>query len=154
MKILSLVGPCGDYCGGCGLYNELIRQTVEQMREFAELYAFELRSEGAFDFKEFLKGLEWFIDEAECPGCRKGGGPPGCEVRRCCFEKGLRICFECEEFLCSKLKVYADPDTTNRHERFKEIGFERWVEEQAQKANEGYEIHLQRVVSFRPYKPK
>jgi hypothetical protein len=120
------------------------------MREFADLYGFEFRAEDAFDFKQFVKGLERFIENAKCPGCQQGGGPPGCEVRRCCFGKGLRICFECEEFPCSKFEEYADPDTMDRYKRFKEIGFEKWVEEQAQKAREGYEIHLQKVAALKP----
>ena len=51
-------GVCGDYCGGCGQYNGRIVEIARQMREFADLYGFEFRSEGAFDFKEFVRGLE------------------------------------------------------------------------------------------------
>jgi len=145
----DLVAPCSDYCGGCGQYNGLVIETAKQMREFADLYGFELRSEGAFNFKQFMKGLEWFIDNAKCPGCHRGGGPPWCEVRKCCSEKGLRICFECEEFPCLKIKEYGDPDTMDRFRRFKEIGFGRWVEELIQKVNGGYEIHLRKVVSLK-----
>ena len=105
---------------------------------------------GALNFKQLVKGLEWFIENAKCPGCRQGGGPAWCEVKKCCFEKELRICFECEEFPCSKIRDVADPDTMDRYERFKEIGFEKWVGEQAQKARESYEIHLQKVASLRP----
>jgi len=38
----------------------------------------------------------------------------------------------------------------DRYKRFKEVGFEKWVEEQTQKAREGYEIHLQRVAALKP----
>ncbi len=96
-----------------------------------------------------VKGLDWFIENAKCPSCKQDGGPPGCEVRKCCSEKGLHICFECEEFPCPKFKEYADPDTMDRYNRFKEIGFEKWVEEQMQKAKKGYEIHLQKVASLK-----
>jgi len=145
MEKYDLVAPCGDYCGGCGQYNGLIVETAMQMREFAELYGFEFRSKGAFDFKQFGKGLDWFIENAKCPSCQQDGGPHGCEVRKCCSEKGLHICFEYEEFPCPKFKEYADPDTMDRYNRFKEIGFEKWVEEQMQKAKKGYEIHLQKA---------
>jgi len=148
----DLVAPCSDYCGGCGQYNGIICQTAKQMREFADLYGFEFRSEGVFDFKQFVKALEWFIENAECPRCKQGGGFPSCAVRKCCFEKGLRICFQCEEFPCSKTNDVADTDTTDRYRRFKEVGFERWVADQTQKAKEGYEIHLQKLVSLRPTK--
>ena len=148
----DLVAPCGDYCAGCGQYNGLIIETARQMREFADLYGFEFRSKGTFDFKQFMEGLDWFVKSAKCPGCQQGGGPPWCEVRKCCVEKGLRICFECEEFPCSKFKDYGDPDTMDRYKRFKEIGFENWIKEQDEKAKEGYEIHLQKVVQLRPKK--
>ena len=146
----DLVAPCSDYCGGCGQYNGLIVETAKQMREFANLYGFEFRSKGTFDFKQFMKGLKWFIENAKCPGCQQGGGPAWCEVKKCCFEKGLRICFECEEFPCSKFKEYEDPDTMDRYKRFKEIGFKRWVMEQVEKVRGGYEIHLQKVASLKP----
>jgi len=150
MEQYELVAPCGDYCGGCGQHNVLIRETAKQMREFADLYGFEFRSEGAFDFEQFVKGLEWFIDNAKCSMCRQGGGIPWCEVKKCCFEKQLRICFECEEFPCAKFKEYEDPDTMDRYKRFKQIGFERWANEQRQKADEGYEIHLQKIATLKP----
>jgi len=150
MEKYDLVGPCGDYCGGCGQYNGLIVSTAKQMREFADLYGFEFRSKGVFDFKQFVKGLEWFTNIGKCPGCQQGGGMPGCEVKKCCFGKGLRICFECEEFPCSKSKDTAHSDTMDKYERFKDIGFEKWVEEQEQKTREGYEIHLQKVVTLKP----
>lgn len=146
----NLVAPCGDYCGGCGQYNGLISETAKQMKEFADLYGFAFRSRGKFDFEQFLKGLGWFIENARCPVCLQGGGPPWCEVKKCSSEKELRICFECEEFPCSEFKEYADSDTMNRYKRFEEVGFDEWVQEQIQKANEGYEIHLQKVASLRP----
>ena len=76
MANYNLVAPCGGYCGGCGQYNGLIIETARQMSEFADLYGFEFRAGGAFDFKQFVRGLEWFIENAKCPGCREGGGPP------------------------------------------------------------------------------
>jgi hypothetical protein len=121
------------------------------MREFADLYGFEFRPSGSFDFTQFLTGLDWFIQHASCPGCRHGGGPAWCEVKQCCAAKGWRICFECEEFPCNRTKDVSDPDTMDRYERFKKIGFEKWVEEQTQKVREGYEIHLQKVPSLRPH---
>jgi len=63
----DLVAPCSDYCGGCGQYNGLIVETAKQMKEFTLLYGFEFRSAKVFDFKGFLKGLEWFIENAKCP---------------------------------------------------------------------------------------
>ena len=57
MRKYDLVAPCGDYCGGCGQYNGLIVETSRQMKDFAALYGFEFRSEGAFDFKQFVNEI-------------------------------------------------------------------------------------------------
>lgn len=51
MANYDLVAPCGDYCGGCGQYNGLIVETARQMKEFADLFGFEFRAEGTFEFK-------------------------------------------------------------------------------------------------------
>ena len=37
-----------------------------------------------------------------CPGCREGGGDAACVQRRCCRERGLEGCWECERFPCDK----------------------------------------------------
>jgi hypothetical protein len=57
MEKYDLVAPCGDYCGGCGQYHGLIVETARQMSDFAALYGFEYRSEGAFDFKQFVNEI-------------------------------------------------------------------------------------------------
>ncbi|UCC73972.1 MAG: DUF3795 domain-containing protein [Gemmatimonadota bacterium] len=143
-----LVAPCGDYCGGCAQYNGLAVALAEHLRELADLYGFEFRSQGAFDFGEFLKGLEWFAANATCPGCREGGGPSWCRVKECCLEKGLEVCFHCDDFPCSKIDEVADPDTMDRYRRFQELGSEAWTDEQRSRAEQGYEIHLRKIVSL------
>jgi len=150
MERYELVAPCGDHCGGCGQFNGLISRTAKQMKEFADLYGFEFRSKEQFDFRQFVSGLDWFIQNAKCPGCRAGGGPAWCEVKKCCAGRELCICFECEDFPCAKMEEVADPDTMDRYKRFREVGFEEWVKEQTQKIKEGYEIHLQKEASLRP----
>ena len=149
----DLLAPCGDYCGGCAQYNGLAVATAKLLRELADLYGFEFRSQGAFEFGEFLKGLEWFIANATCPGCREGGGPPWCQVRPCCLEKELQVCFECDEFPCSKMEEVADPDTMDRYRRFQELGFEAWADEERRRAEQGYEIHLQKIVPLKADRP-
>jgi hypothetical protein len=57
MQKYDLVAPCGDYYGGCGQYNGLIVETARQMREFADLYGFEFRAGGGFDFKQFVNEI-------------------------------------------------------------------------------------------------
>ena len=149
MNEQDLVAPCGDYCGGCAQYNGLAVALAEHLRALADLYGFEFRARGSFDFGEFLKGLDWFITHATCPGCRDGGGPAWCQVKGCSAEKGLLLCFDCDEFPCSKLDEVADPDTMERYHRFRELGSPAWIDEQAHRAEQGYEIHLRKVIPLR-----
>jgi hypothetical protein len=118
MKDHNLVAPCGDYCGGCAQYNGSAVTMAKHMRELADLYGFDVRSQGAFDFKEFLKGLEWFIAQGH-------------------------------DFPCSRIEEVADSDTMDRCQRFRNLGLDAWVAEQAQRAEQGYEIHLRKVVSLK-----
>ncbi len=97
----DLVAPCGDYCGGCGQYNGLICETAKQIGEFVDLYGFEFWFKERFDFKQFVKDPERFIENAKCPGCQQAGGPIWYEIKKCCLEKELPICFEfpvCADF--------------------------------------------------------
>ena len=153
MRKHGLVAPCGDYCGGCAQYNGLAVALAKHLRQLADLYGFQFRSHGSFDFTEFLKGLEWFVSNATCPGCEEGGGPQWCQAKVCCVERGLLVCFECDEFPCSKIEEVADQDTMDRYRRFQELGLKAWADEQRQRAAQGYEIHLQKVVPLKPERP-
>jgi len=37
-----------------------------------------------------------------CVGCRAGGGPDSCDLRRCCEERGIEGCWQCISFPCAK----------------------------------------------------
>lgn len=39
---------------------------------------------------------------SDCPGCAAGGGDPDCEQRRCCAEKGIAGCWQCDRFPCAR----------------------------------------------------
>lgn len=145
----ALLGPCGDYCGACAGYTGLVADTAKQLREFLNTYAYKFRSKGAFDFLELTKALQWLTENAGCPGCRQGGGPPFCQVKTCCPEKGLSVCF-----MCSKLEEVADSDTGERYARFRELGLQGWLREQASNAHKGYEIHLRRTPTLTRQAPE
>jgi len=50
-------------------------------------------------------------------GCRNGGGPPFCEIRKCCEEKKISGCWECNEpEICKKL-TFLVPVHGNAHLR-------------------------------------
>lgn len=75
----------------------------------------------------------------ECEGCR--GNPdkhwsPQCEFRPCAEAKGLRYCFQCDEFPCKKIQAFAE-DGYDHHriavenmKEMKKIGLQKWIEKQ------------------------
>jgi hypothetical protein len=40
-------------------------------------------------------------DREGCAGCHQGGGAKDCHQRKCCQERSLEGCWQCEEFPCS-----------------------------------------------------
>jgi hypothetical protein len=50
-------------------------------------------------------------------GCRNGGGPPFCEIRKCCEEKKISGCWECNEPETCKKLTFLVPVHGNAHLR-------------------------------------
>lgn len=78
------------------LKNKNFKQNADH---FAEMPFFKV-FKNYDSFVEVLKTLEGLT----CEGCRGRGGPQFCEIRKCCNEKEIRGCWECNEFeKCEKL---------------------------------------------------
>ena len=88
-------------------------------------------------------GLACFLcslyKDKECKGCMAQKGKCGevetCATYQCTIEKGLRFCFECAEFPCSKLQPAANGPGNYPHIvkvynlcRMKLIGVSAWAE--------------------------
>jgi hypothetical protein len=109
----ELVTYCGLYCGDCFGYQGKIASLAGELNEELENVNFKRNADNfatmpffkAFknydSFVELLKTLE----NLKCENaCRGGGGPPFCEIRKCCQEKDFTGCWECSEFeTCEKL---------------------------------------------------
>jgi len=145
------VGYCGVYCGGCGmLRGRTIARVAESLRELIEVYKFvhwvPEHEPIDFNFKDFKAGIDYFSDSAKGPycqvPCKEGGGNPFCEVRKCAENRGIEFCFQCTEFPCDKLSLILKehPDLV----KIKEIGIEKWVEEEEKKAQIGYDCHTRK----------
>ena len=147
----KLIGYCGIYCGSCGMYRGRIYAKIAQ--EFLEVikaagYPEELtiNTKGIkpdFDFNEFLKGVKYFCKEdsgAYCQEtCKQGGGVP-CKHRLCVKERGLEICYECNDFPCDHFSwtLKESPEKRKDFERFKKLGFEGWIRFHAERADRRY----------------
>lgn len=147
MKPEDLITYCGLYGGCCsGWYENTI--CVNLAKALAEL----VDASGCqywmptqikdFSYTEFRKGLDFFQKDSRviCRRCCKGGdGYPECEIRKCCEERGVDLCFECSEFPCSKIE--GNTKMIERAKEYKELGREKWLHRQIEKAKKGYEHH-------------
>jgi hypothetical protein len=109
----ELIAYCGLYCGDCFGYQGKIADLARDLRK-------ELRQSKFDKTAETLSGLsffEIFKDYKQCyevlgamvklrckKGCKNGGGPPFCKIRKCCQKKDIEGCWLCDEFeTCKKL---------------------------------------------------
>jgi hypothetical protein len=109
MPNLSQVAYCGLFCGGCIIRREKIAARSHDL----------LRVIGAVEFQKVCAGLPAIapdpfkalskiddcrevldaMSQLDCKrACRQGGGSARCEIRKCCKQKKLRGCWECEAF--------------------------------------------------------
>lgn len=94
------ISPCGLVCSRCDAY----RATQENSPEKLELVAADWRKRyHCDDIKAEL---------IPCDGCMTEGGRKcyhcdhSCAIRPCAVEKGVKICSECPDYPCGKLKEF------------------------------------------------
>jgi len=110
----GLLTYCGLYCGDCHGYTGRVADLARDLRK-------ELRRSGYERFADSMSAYPFgsvFKDYRQCydvlgqmvkfrcrTGCRAGGGPPLCEIRKCVQENGFDGCWQCEIFeTCEKLE--------------------------------------------------
>ena len=109
----DLVAYCGLYCGDChgytGTVADLARDLRKELRQtrydlFAKEMAISPYGKGYEHYDECYAVLGEMVKFRCRSGCRKGGGNPGCKIRKCVQKKELDGCWECTEFeTCTKL---------------------------------------------------
>jgi hypothetical protein len=116
MSLDEILGYCGLYCPGCGVY--------------------QATATGG--------GLEYEPGSVTtCRGCNSGEVSlwcSDCEIKLCAREKGVRYCLECGDFPCEKSRGFMDDprfpyhkDVPEMMERLSQVGLEQWAEEQSRK---------------------
>ena len=145
----KLYGVCGVFCGQCHTKEKVHLLTIELKRLIIDDYDWVEKLIEDFDYTNFLKGLEWFSKQ-QCPTCSKIADP-WCEVRKCekIINKELKSCLLCEEFLnCSRTEYQRDryPFVIDHYHRVKQIGFQKHLEEEEKRAEEGV-----RLIDIRKY---
>lgn len=142
-------GICGVYCGQCPNGNGRVKMMAGELKRLVDTTRYDWVKDvvKSFSFNEFRKGLEWFSD-SQCPMCLNGGGAP-CENRKCAPKKDLQNCLLCMDYLTCKNTEYqrdAYPFVVENYSRVKQVGFEKHLEEEDEKARAGVSMmgHLER----------
>lgn len=108
------------------------------------------------DYKEFRKALGFFSKLEGWPiclkGCKQGDGNPECEIRNCCMERKLDLCFECSQFPCDKVK--GNERMVKTASEYKKLGREKWLCLQVKKVQNGYELHTRKYYPHTLAKPE
>ena len=140
MDELRLVTYCGLYCGLCAERGRIPRQ-AGALRESMSKEGYEDWGSDLPGFQEFWSFLGRLCDpDQACPGCRQGGGPPFCAIRKCVQRRGLEVCAFCEEYPCQNVLVLSKgyPTLIADGRRMRESGLEAWIREQEERAKTGF----------------
>ena len=155
-----LIAPCGIYCGACDIM--LGKSTGQAKEMYRIINGFNIADVGAFFMgvpqervTDFLEILEKWSQGERCPGCRGGGGNPGCPIKVCSREKDFVTCAECELMPCSQgaeggnwtqeagaflemiTRRYAGWNIENL-ERIREVGYRRFIDEMQARVRDGF----------------
>jgi len=109
----NLVAYCGLCCGDCPIHKGRIADLSRDLRKELRDVRFDKTAE-ALSKVSFFKAFNNYQQCYEVLGemvklrckkvCKDGGGPPFCQIRKCCQKRDIEGCWECEEFeTCEKL---------------------------------------------------
>jgi len=127
MEDLRLVTYCGLYCGLCAQRGRIPRQ-ASALRASMANEGYEFWGQELPNFNEFWSFLTDLCDpDKACPGCRQGGGPPFCGIRKCARQRGVEVCVFCEEYPCKRVLGIAKgyPTLIADGQRIREMNRER-----------------------------
>ncbi len=109
----GMIAYCGLYCQECPSYTGSIADLARDLRKELRTFRYDKIAESLSSYSFF----KYFKHYPECyevlgglvkmrckRGCKEGGGPPFCKMRKCCVKKGIEGCWECDDFkTCTKL---------------------------------------------------
>jgi hypothetical protein len=136
---LTRVTYCGLYCGLCSTICRTPKQAAAlldtMLKDGWDFWGSESDKALIVKLRELTQIPDGFT------GCRGGKcGNPGCEIRKCAVEKQVDVCTACEEYPCERFDGLAKryPTLLADGKRQKEIGLEKWIEEQEARCKTGF----------------
>ena len=146
----ELFAFCGFYCGDCLGYTGVIADGAEAFKVVLDRYQFGRTAKAVFprelaEYARFYEMLE-FMTTLRCPGiCRNPVADPDastCAVKKCCLDKGIYACYECDAFeTCETLNslhegLHTEPCLKNLR-AIRQMGLEAWLAEQEERVRRG-----------------
>lgn len=137
----SEVAYCGLFCGDCIIRNGRIGALSSKLLESIETSDFQKLSSGLpkvmpeFEpLKEYqtIKRLLIAMTKLDCVNlCKERGGSTACRIKKCCREKGLEGCWDCDDFVDCKTLAWLNPVHAGANikniERIRKIGMELFL---------------------------
>lgn len=109
----AVVAYCGLCCLDCHGHTQKIPDLARDLRKelrrvhydkFAGTLSAQPFASAFKNYRECLDVLGLMMKFRCTKGCRNGGGPPFCQIRKCCREKDLQGCWMCDAYEnCGKL---------------------------------------------------
>jgi hypothetical protein len=96
-NVKAQIGACGIWCGSCVVGNGTLRELTSRFEKLTVAYGLREWAPRDFRYGEFSQGLASIRAMDLCPGCVRGGGREGCEIRACASRLGLDDCNLCPE---------------------------------------------------------
>jgi hypothetical protein len=131
---MELVTYCGLHCDLCAARSRIPRRAAALHAAMTE-EGWPFWGHTIPGFAEFWPFLEGLGSGEGCPGCRAGGGYPGCQIRVCARERGLELCARCPDFPCAHVEALAAryPTLIADNRRLQAVGLEQWLTEQKER---------------------
>jgi hypothetical protein len=95
--VKAQIGTCGIWCGSCAVGNGTLQELTRRFEKLTSAYGLREWAPTDFSYEEFSQGLSSIQSMDLCPGCARGGGREGCEIRACASRSGLHDCGLCPE---------------------------------------------------------
>jgi hypothetical protein len=132
----SEVAYCGLFCGDCIIRNGRIGALSSQLLKSIETSDFHKLSVGLPEImpefeilKDYqaIKRLMAAMAKLDCANlCKEGGGSTACPIKKCCREKKLEGCWDCDDFVNCETLAWLNPVNAGANlkniERIRKIG--------------------------------
>jgi hypothetical protein len=109
----DMISYCGLYCRDCHGFQQKIPNLARDLRKelrqskykiFADFLAQQNFGKAFKNYDRCYETLGAMVRFRCHKGCRLGGGPPFCKIRKCCQKREITGCWECIDFeTCEKL---------------------------------------------------